>query len=101
MFELGGTVAQAPAPSSAGLSVAVSPNPSSGAAWAALTVAEAQAVRVVVLDALGRVVAVLHDGAASAGVLRLSLPSGLAAGVYAVVAEGAGASASARWVVAR
>ncbi len=96
------TVASAPSPEAGGLSVAVSPNPSAGAAWATLTVASVSSVRVVVVDAVGRVVAVLHDGPVSAGSVRLSLPSGLAAGVYAVVAEGAGAAvARARWVVAR
>ncbi len=93
--------AASPPPSPSSLAVSVSPNPSAGAASAALTVAEAQAVHVVVLDALGRVAAVLHDGPASAGSVRLALPAGLAAGVYVVVAEGAGGRASARWVVAR
>ncbi len=58
-------------------------------------------MRVVVADALGRIVAVLHEGALAAGSMRLSLPAGLAAGVYAVVAEGGASVARARWVVAR
>ncbi len=99
-------VAGAPGPGSASLGVSVSPNPSSGAASATMTLtvasSSASAVRVVVWDALGRVVAVLHDGPVSAGSVRLSLPSGLAAGMYAVVASSsAGASARARWVVGR
>ncbi len=95
-------VAAEPEPAAASVSVSVSPNPSAGAAAVTLTMSSASSVRVAVVDALGRVVAVLHDGAVSAGARRFALPSGLAAGVYAVVAEGAGAVvARARWVVAR
>jgi len=78
-------------------SLSLSPNPSSGASSVTLTLASAQAVRVAVVDALGRTVAVVHDGPLAAGRHRLALPAALAPGVYAVV----GAGATARWVVAR
>ena len=66
------------------------PNPSTGRTSMTLSVAEAQAVRVTVLDALGREVAVLHDGPLAAGQLhRLVFDgSGLPAGVYVVRAVG-------------
>jgi hypothetical protein len=64
----------------------IRPNPSSGRAELTLEVAEAQVVRVEVLDALGRRVAVLHDGPLSAGVAHAFVLDGpsLPAGVYAV-----------------
>ncbi len=101
VYRLGGIVAASPQAAPSGLSVTVSPNPSAGASSVTLTVAQGSSVRVVVVDAVGRVVVVLHDGPVSAGSVRLALPSGLAAGVYAVVAEGGGSAARARWVVAR
>jgi hypothetical protein len=63
-----------------------SPNPSDGRAALTLEVAEAQAVRVEVLDALGRRVAVLHDGVLASGAAhRLAFDgSSLPSGVYAV-----------------
>lgn len=94
-------VASAPEPAVASLSLWVSPNPSAGAAHVALTLAAPSTVRVAVVDALGRTVAVVHDGPLSAGRHRLALPAGLAPGVYAVVAESDGGRASGRWVVAR
>jgi hypothetical protein len=68
----------------------VHPNPTAGAATLALRVDAAQAVRAAVYDALGREVAVLHDGAASPeGELVLALDgAGLAPGVYVVRLEG-------------
>lgn len=55
--------------------------------------------RVTLLDALGRRVAVLHDGAILPGEARFTVPPGLPAGVYAVRAETDGASATARFTV--
>jgi hypothetical protein len=96
VYGRGAVAAEAP-PDEPGASLSVSPNPSSGASSVSLTLPSAQAVRVAVVDALGRTLAVAHDGTLSAGRHRLALPAGLAPGVYAVV----GAGASARWVVAR
>ncbi len=81
--------------------VTVAPNPARGASAVtlALPVAEA-ALRVTVVDALGRAVARLHDGPASAGALRLALPP-LPAGVYVVRAVADGQTASRRLVVVR
>ena len=90
------TVAVEPPPDGA-VSLAVAPNPSAGEVAVTVSLAAAQAVRVAVVDALGRSVAVVHDGPLAAGRHRLALPAALAPGVYAVV----GAGTSARWVVAR
>jgi WD40 repeat protein len=62
------------------------PNPFRTATALALTVAEGQAVRAEVFDALGRRVAVLHDGPVEAGVpVRLALDgAALAPGAYVV-----------------
>ena len=79
----------AQAASEAALSV-VGPNPFAGSTALALAVPSAQHVRVAVYDALGREVAVLHDGAVAAGeARRLTLDgSALAAGVYVVRSVG-------------
>jgi hypothetical protein len=81
--------AAAAAPATHALSAPV-PNPSTGRAAFTLEVAETQAVRVEVLDALGRHVATLHDGPLAAGAAhRLTLDgSSLPTGVYAVRAVG-------------
>ena len=61
------------------------PNPSRGGAAVAFTLADAGAVRLSVLDALGREVAVLADGDLPAGGHERRLRAGaLAAGLYAV-----------------
>ena len=65
--------------------VVASGNPFRAEARLDLRLAEAASVRAEAFDALGRRVAVLFDGAAPAGVLRLTLRgAGLAPGVYAV-----------------
>src|SRR5690606_15086059 len=66
------------------------PNPARGEAALSLEVAETQRVRVEVYDALGKRVALLHDGPlAAGGAHRLALDgSALAAGVYVVRAVG-------------
>lgn len=88
-------------PGESRLSLSVGPNPSAGLASVTITAAEpAQSVRVVLLDALGRRVAVLHDGALPADA-RLPVPPGLPAGVYTVRAEADDASATARLTVVR
>jgi hypothetical protein len=66
------------------------PNPSDSRAALTLTVAEAQAVRVAVLDALGRQVALLHDGPMAPGAEHRFVFDGstLPSGVYVVRAVG-------------
>jgi hypothetical protein len=67
-----------------GLGVSVSPNPAGGRVEVAVTLMEAGPVRVVVLDALGREVAVVLNGEA-AGTRSVGLDvSGWPAGVYVV-----------------
>ncbi|MCA0267606.1 MAG: hypothetical protein LCH53_00040 [Bacteroidetes bacterium] len=84
--------------------LAVSPNPASGPVRVTAAVREAQAVRVDVIDLLGRRVATLHTGAMAAGEAETwSLPSGtLASGRYMLVLSGAeGARQTASLIVAR
>ena len=69
---------------------APTPNPTTGRSEFTLAVAEAQAVTVAVYDALGRRVALLHEGTMASGAEhRLAFDgSGLPAGVYVVRAVG-------------
>ena len=85
--------AEAPPVSGAGASLAVWPNPAAGAATVSLTLPKsAEQVRLVLYDALGREVAVLHDGPLAAGAHEVSLDAaGLAPGAYVVRAEGVAA----------
>ena len=77
-------------------------NPFAGGARLALTLPEPAAVRAQAFDALGRRVAVLWDGPAPAGLTTLRLDgAGLAAGVYVVRVEAAGAVLTRRLVRAR
>lgn len=93
-------IADEPAPSSAS-ALRVAPNPSRGDAVARLAV-EAPSARVTVRvhDALGRIVAVLHDGPLGAGEAAFALPASLPAGRYLVRATG-GATASVPLTVVR
>jgi len=78
-----------------------SPNPARSGARVALDGAAPGVVRVTVHDALGREVAVLHDGLVGAGAETWALADGrLSAGVYLVRATGAGWAVSRRVVVA-
>lgn len=78
------------------------PNPVRGAATVSLRLGQPQTVRVRVLDALGRTVAVLAQGPQAGGTLALRLDaSRLAAGVYTVVAEGESVRAVRRVSVVR
>ncbi len=82
--------------------VSVRPNPASGRVAVVLNVVEAGTARVVVVDALGREVAVVLAGAVAAGETALSVETGAwPAGVYVVRASVGNQSASARLVVAR
>lgn len=79
---------------------APSPNPSRDTAALTLTMDRAQSVTVRVVDALGRIVAVVADGPQQAGTLRMQVDTGrLAAGLYSVVATGDRAAATRRIAV--
>ena len=95
------TGAAAPADAHPGLRVdAPVPNPATGRTTARVDVPAAQALRVTVLDALGRTVATLHDGPAVAGPLALHVDvSALAPGVYVVRVSGETATVQTRLVV--
>ena len=84
---------QAGSPTS--VAVSVWPNPTGGAVTVGLSLAEPQAVRVSVVDALGREVAVVHEGAAADG-QRLAVDTGgwpVGAYTVRVVTEAGQASA--------
>ncbi len=88
--------------SSERLGLSVRPNPSSGHVAVVLRAARAGTARVIVVDALGREVVVVLDGAVSAGETALSIETGSwPAGVYVVRAAVGGQTATARLVVAR
>ncbi|OZC02459.1 T9SS type A sorting domain-containing protein [Rubricoccus marinus] len=79
------------------------PNPASGATRLVLTAGASESVRASVYDALGREVAVLHDGPLASGdqkTLTLDTTS-LAAGVYVVRAQGENGSLTQRLTVTR
>ena len=81
---------------SARVGVSVRPNPAGGRVEVVLNVAEAGAARVVVVDALGREVAVVLNGAVSSGECVVSVETGTwPAGVYVVHASVGGQTASA------
>ena len=87
-----------------GVAVSVRPNPAGGRVEVVVSLAAAQAVRVVVLDALGREVAVVLDGAASAGDRTMGVDTASwPAGVYVLQAtsESGRTSASSRFTVVR
>ena len=79
------------------------PNPARGRVTVPLSLAREARVSVTVVDALGRTVAVLHDGLLPAGasVLAWDAPAGLAAGVYVVRLAGDAGEASRRVLVVR
>ena len=78
------------------------PNPARGRIEIALSLAEAGPVRIVVIDVLGREVAVVLDGVAAQGETSVGIETGAwPAGVYVVRAEAAGRVSSARLVVTR
>lgn len=82
--------------------VRVIPNPvHDGAGRVAYTMERSGPVRVVVIDALGRRVAVLADGIVETGEHSVALPSGLPAGAYRVRVTGAGSVRGAIMVVVR
>ncbi|HYE95764.1 MAG TPA: hypothetical protein VD962_06110 [Rubricoccaceae bacterium] len=92
-------------PGSDGPALALSlpaPSPARGVVHLGLSLAHAQGVKAAVYDALGRRVAVLHDGPLAAGTHRLTLDAArLAPGVYVVRAEGTNVAVGRRLVVVR
>ena len=82
---------------------APAPNPTTGVAELSLTVAQSQAVRVALFDALGREVAVLLDGQVAAGAAQTLRLEGrtLPAGLYVVRAVGDTFQATQRVVITR
>jgi hypothetical protein len=93
---------ETPPGASSDVGVSVRPNPAGGRVEVLLTLAEGGPARVVVVDALGREVAVVLDGEAAAGERPVSADvSSWPAGVYVVRATAGGRVASARLVVAR
>ncbi len=91
-----------PAEASDLLGVTVRPNPASGRDEVVLSLSEASNVRAVVMDALGREVAVVLDGAVSAGERVVGVETGAwPAGVYVVRVTSGARVATARLVVAR
>lgn len=94
-------VASEAPPEASALRLGVSPNPSRGASVVHVSYAASGPVRVAAYDALGREVAVLHDGpAAEALDLRVDT-SAWAPGVYVVRASAGGEALSRRLVVVR
>ncbi len=90
------------ASAAAGPVLLASPNPVRGRLALTVTLAEAGAVRLDVIDALGRVVATLADGETGAGVEALSLDTAtLAPGVYTARLSADGAVQSVRFTVVR
>jgi hypothetical protein len=76
------------------------PSPAAGPVRFTLELATSQSVRVEVFDALGRRVAVPHDGPLVAGTHAISLDtSSFPAGVYIVRATSEGFTATRRMVV--
>ena len=95
-------VARDPEPEApASVAVSVWPNPTGGAATVRLSLASPQAVRVSVVDALGREVAVLHDGAATHGQRLWIDTEGWPVGAYSVRVVTEAGTASAGLTVAR
>ena len=80
---------------------AVSPNPATGTARFTLGAASAEPVSVAVYDALGRRVALVHDGPVASGEAFTVDVSRLPAGVYVVRASGASGQSAQRFTVVR
>lgn len=79
-----------------------SPNPAAETSRLAVVLAEAETVHIAVYDALGREVAVVHDGAMAAGSHTVALPvAGLAQGVYTVRVDSDSVAETRRLLVVR
>ena len=94
-------VSEEDAPVSGALSLAVAPNPVRSSARVGVTLPAAGTARVRVLDALGRTVATLADGAYGAGDHAFDVPARLATGVYVVTVEAGGERATRTLTVVR
>ncbi|PAP77084.1 T9SS type A sorting domain-containing protein [Rubrivirga marina] len=103
--KVGGPVGDEPSPPGSRAVELGAPYPNPARNGAAVTVplrvAEPGAVRVAVFDVVGREVAVLHDGPAAAGDLRLTVDTPLAAGVYVVRATTGAAAVTRTLTVVR
>ena len=98
----GGFTSLAGAPAGTARLRLVGPNPTAARTRLALGLDAPQRVRVVLVDALGRTVATLHDGQAPMGDVLLDVNAeALPAGVYVVRVAGETASGSQRITVAR
>jgi hypothetical protein len=101
-FSGGLAVSAAPEPPATAVSLVAVPNPSHGAATLRFTLPEAGAVRLAAYDVLGREVAVLADGEATAGSHEVRLDRGsLAPGAYLLRLKASGTVATHRLTVLR
>ena len=101
IVRFGGVVAAEDGPS-AGVALEIAPNPVRDRAAVTLSVPLAAQVRAVVVDALGRRVAVLHDGPLAAGTHHVALGvAALPSGVYTVHVTSGEATTRRRLTVAR
>ncbi len=95
-------VSNAPLPAPPPVPIAVYPNPARTSARVTFVLAEADPVRLDVLDALGRPAAALADGPRAAGEHALSVPlAGLPAGAYLIRLRTTAGTVTARLSVAR
>ncbi len=94
-------VASEVGPRGTDLSLALAPNPGRNASTLTLSLSDAGTVRVAAYDALGREVAVLHDGPASEALTLRVDTSGWPVGLYVVRASAGERASSSRLVVAR
>jgi hypothetical protein len=102
VFASDAVTAGAPAPTPDVLALTASPNPTAGATAVSLTLPEAGEALVAVFDALGRRVAVLHDGPLPAGRHTFALNAAtLPAGAYVVRGSAGAVEAVRRLVVMR
>ena len=98
--EVSTTVTRGPDAGALGLSMAGA-NPTAGDVSLTLTVDRPRDVRVVVYDAVGRQVAVLHDGPLAMGTHPVAGQLDVASGAYLVRAETEGATVAQRLTVVR
>lgn len=96
------SVAADPNPDHSQAELNIYPNPSGKAATATLVLGRPGHVRVVLLDVLGREVALLHDGLLRGGEHRIPLNvTTVPPGVYIVRGSAGDGAATARWVITR
>lgn len=94
-------VANEPAPATSGMQLDIRPNPSAGVMHVTLAGAADASARVTISDALGREVAVLHDGYVASHELRAQWDTrALPPGIYILRVESDGTTASRQITVA-